>query len=97
MTVMREAIEMAQIEESVVVQVSPEQIEFLETLKKESGREFEFLKKVKLEASPEVTKGGCIIETNYGEIDARFEERVQKLWVGIEENLFRVKDKVKSA
>ena len=44
--VMRRAIELAQIEEEVLVQVAPEQIEFLESLKKETGREFEFLKKI---------------------------------------------------
>lgn len=91
--VIRDAIEKAQIEEEVAVQVSPVQIEFLEKLKQETGREFEFLKKVKFEAVDGVDPGGCIITTNYGQIDARFEERVSKLWEGISENLPRVKDK----
>lgn len=95
--VMKDAIQMAQIEEEITVHVSPLQIQFLETLKQEGKREFEFLKKVKLEPSDSVSEGGCILQTNYGEIDARFEERVNKLWASISESLYRVKDKVSVA
>jgi flagellar assembly protein FliH len=94
--VIRDAIEKAQVEEEVVVQVSPLQLEFLETLRTETGREFEFMKKLKLEPVEGVAPGGCVILTNYGEIDARMENRVEKLWEGIKENLHRVKDKVSS-
>lgn len=94
--VIRNAIELAQIEEEVVVQVAPEQIEFLESLKKETNREFEFMKHIKLEPVPGLSIGGCVIETNYGEIDARFEERVNRLWQVLSENLHRVKPKVSS-
>lgn len=94
--VIRHAVEKAQVEEEVVVQVSPSQIEFLETLKAETGREFEFMKKVKLEPVENITPGGCVIITNYGEIDARFEERVKKLWEGVSENLPRVKNNISS-
>ena len=96
MEVIRRAIELAQIEEEVVVQVSPEQIEFLESLKNETGREFEFMKSIKLVPMQGLGIGGCVIETNYGEIDARFDERVNTLWEAISENLHRVKGKVSS-
>jgi flagellar assembly protein FliH len=92
--VIRDAIEKAQVDEEVVVQVAPSQLEFLEKLKSETAREFEFLKYVKLEPVEGITPGGCVIETNYGEIDARFEERVDKLWESISESLHRVKDKI---
>ncbi len=94
--VIREAVEKAQVEEEVLVQVAPSQIEFLETLKSETAREFEFMKKVKLEPVEGITPGGCMIHTNYGEIDARIEGRVEKLWEGVKESLHRVKDKVSS-
>jgi flagellar assembly protein FliH len=92
--VIKSALEIAQSEENVTVHISPEQFDFLENLKKETSREFEFLKKVRLEPNPNLSIGGCIIETNYGEIDARFEERINKLWETISENLYRVKDQV---
>jgi flagellar assembly protein FliH len=93
-SVIRDAIEMAQIEEEVTVQVAPSQLDFLETVKAESGRDLEFLKNVKLQAVEGITPGGCVIETNYGEIDARFEERVDKLWAALGESLHRVKNRV---
>lgn len=95
--IIKKAAEMAQLEENVTVQVAPSQIEFLESLKTETGREFEFLKKVKLESAEGISEGGCVIETNYGVIDARFEERVSKLWQSLSESLYRVKDKVSVA
>lgn len=95
--ILRKAIEHAQIEEEIKVQVNPGQLEFWETLKKETGRDFEFLKKVHFQPVDGISEGGCVLETNYGEIDARFEERVGKLWETIAENLYRVKDKVSVA
>ena len=95
--VIRTSIEQAQIEEEVTVQVSPAQFDFLDKLKLETGRDFEFLKRVKLIPVAEIKSGGCIIETNYGQIDARFDERVEKLWSQFSENLPKVKNKVSAA
>ncbi|PIS10964.1 MAG: flagellar assembly protein [Bdellovibrio sp. CG10_big_fil_rev_8_21_14_0_10_47_8] len=94
--VMKEAIEMAQLEENITVDVSSEQFAFLEELQKENGRDMEFLKKIKLQPQEGISAGGCVIHTNYSEIDARFEERVGKLWSSLAENMFRVKDDVSS-
>jgi flagellar assembly protein FliH len=95
--VIRKAVELAQLEENVSIQVAPSQLEFLESLKGQGKRDLEFLKKVKFVPVDSIREGGCIIETNYGVIDARFEERVEKLWTSIAENLYRVKDKVSAA
>jgi flagellar assembly protein FliH len=95
--VIRSSIAQAQIEEEVTVQVSPSQYEFLDKLKTETGRDFEFLKKIKLVSDDQIKSGGCIIETNYGQIDARFEERVEKVWSQFSENLHKVKNKVSAA
>lgn len=92
----RSAVALAQGEEKIVVRVAPTQVEFLEELQKIQGREFDFLKAVSFEPAEEVTDGGCIVETNYGEIDSRVEQRVQKLWDALVEALPKVKDKVAS-
>ena len=54
----------------------------------------EFLKNVKLQAAPNIQPGGCIVETNYGVIDARIAERTSKLWDEISQTLPKVKSKV---
>lgn len=95
--VIRQAVDKARTEEEMAVQVCPAQIEFLETLKKETSREFEFIKKIKLIPNESVSIGGCIVETNYGEVDSRFEERVGKLWEALLEVLPKSKDKISAA
>ncbi|MNU00700.1 flagellar assembly protein H [compost metagenome] len=66
----------------------------MEELKKETGREYEFIKKTRFEPSADITDGGCIVETNYGEVDARIEQRLEQLWSVLEENIPKVKDKI---
>lgn len=94
MSVIKDAIEMSQSEEEVNVMVSEAQVDFLEKMKQQTGRQYEFLKKVKLQTSDQVTSGGCIIETNYGVVDARIEERVNKLWTELKQALPRVKSPI---
>lgn len=92
--ILRDAVGLAQDEENVTVHVSRSQFDFMEQLKNETGREFEFIKKIRFEHSDEVSDGGCIVETNYGEVDARIEQRIDQLWKVLSENIPKVKDKV---
>lgn len=92
--ILRKAVALAQGEEDVRVQVAPEQLEFLETLKKQTGRETDFMKKIRFEPNPEIRSGGCVVETNYGEIDSRIETRVEQVWNGIVDAIPKVKDRI---
>lgn len=92
--IIRQAVELAQGEESVTIHVSNTQIEFLENLKNQQKVEFDFMQKVKFVADESLKPGGCIVETNYGEVDASIERRVQQLWAHLKENLPRVKPKL---
>ncbi|UYL08743.1 FliH/SctL family protein [Bdellovibrio sp. SKB1291214] len=94
--ILRDAVALAQDEEQITVHVSQEQFDFLEELKKETGRDLEFTKKIRFEPSAEIIAGGCIVETNYGEVDARVEQRLEQLWTVLSENMPKVKDKVAS-
>lgn len=94
--VLKDAVSLSQDEENITVRVSQDQFDFLEELKKETGRDLEFVKRIRFEPSAEIADGGCIVETNYGEVDARIEQRVEQLWSTLSENLPKVKDKVAS-
>lgn len=94
--VLRQAVQVAQGEEKIHVQVAPSQYEFLEEMKKQMGREFDFLKNMKFEPKPGVRSGGCVIETNYGEIDARVEQRLEQIWSSIAPSLPKVKNVISS-
>jgi flagellar assembly protein FliH len=49
---------------------------------------------MKFEPNEEVVDGGCIVETNYGEVDARIEQRVAQLWSVVSEIIPKVKDRI---
>jgi flagellar assembly protein FliH len=93
----KQAVEKAQSEEEITLNVSMDQFKFVEDLKNGTGRDMEFLKKVKLVPNESVKTGGCIVQTNYGEIDARTSERVDKLWEQLSETLYKVKEKISVA
>ena len=90
-------IEEAQADENVNVLVSNEQLAFLESFKEKNERENEFLQKVKFVGSDEVSTGSCVVETNYGIIDARIEERISKLWKEFKPAIPKVKSPIESA
>jgi flagellar assembly protein FliH len=91
MPVMKQAIEIAQADDEVTVLVSPEQIDFIENLKKLSNRDLDFLKNVRLEPSSGIKSGGCVVETNYGVIDAQIQTRVEKIWSELSQALPKIK------
>lgn len=95
--VVRRAIHTAQAEEEVTVLVAPEQIEFLETYKNSENEKYEFLENIKLQASDQIQPGGCIVETNYGAIDARIAERFKKVWIELSAAIPKVKDSLESS
>lgn len=91
---LREAVALAQDEQNIIVRVSQEQFSFFEDIKTQTGREFDFLRKIRFESAAEVSIGGCIVETNFGEVDARIEQRIETLWQVLLENSPKVKEKI---
>ena len=94
--VMKQAVESAQSDETITIRVSPEDYKFIESVKEKLGKDFDFLQKSKLEASEEITHGGCVIETNYGAVNATVEQRVSKLWETLSEKLPKIQDTLKA-
>lgn len=92
----KKSIEESQADENVNVLVANEQFEFLDKIKQTENNENEFLKKVKFVGSDTVSVGSCVVETNYGVIDARIEERISKLWTEFKLATPKVKSPIKS-
>ena len=69
-----------QADERVVVRLSTEDHYFLETLQDKSGQRIESLQRVKFVSEDNIKSGGCLIETEYGSVDATVEERVERVW-----------------
>ena len=94
LSILRSSVNVSHSEEMVKVTVAPEQIDFLESLQKEKKRDFDFLKKVEFSPQEGIHPGGCIITTNYSEVDARVEERITKLWEEIQDSIPPLKDRI---
>jgi flagellar assembly protein FliH len=69
-----------QADERVVVKLSTEDMYFIETLQDKSGERIESLQRVKFVADDTIKSGGCMIETEYGNVNATVEERVERTW-----------------
>lgn len=83
--VIRRVVEDAQTDERLVIRVSQEDYDFIENLKEkkqdgQGSKDQEMLRKIRLEVDAKVTSGGCLLETNYGSIDASIQQRVEKAW-----------------
>lgn len=82
----------AEVESSdqVNIKLNPRDFQFIEELRLKKVKEVENLERVKLTATPDITVGGCVIETNFGTIDASVEQRVEKAWALIEAKLPKI-------
>jgi flagellar assembly protein FliH len=78
--VVRQAVESVSSQDKVTIQIHPSLIQFFEELKTHSGREYDFLKSVDMEPNESISIGGCVVRTQFGEIDAQFETRMENLW-----------------
>lgn len=77
----------AQSEEVVTLKVSQTDLDFLEKIREKSGKAAEPLRRVKLEATEGINSGGCLLESNFGSIDATIETRVARAWESLAERL----------
>ncbi len=87
MSVLKEAVADSIDEETLTIRVAQSDLDFIEKSKGDLGVEFSFLKRAKLEAHPEIQPGGCVVVTNFGQIDATVEKRVEKVWSSIHEKI----------
>ena len=79
MPIIKKSIEMSQAEENVVIKVSPADFLFLEENKDKIFKDFNIRGTTKVEEDEAISRGGVVVETNYGVIDATIEERLEKL------------------
>jgi flagellar assembly protein FliH len=73
----------AQANERIVVRLSPEDLLFIESLQDKSGQKLEAYQRLKLVPEDNIKSGGCLIETEYGSVDATVEERVDRTWAAL--------------
>lgn len=89
--ILTQLVEGIQGDEKIVVHLSSEDYQFIEQVKAKMNREAEPLRRVKCEVNENLQSGGCVIDTNYGSIDATIQERVNKAWEVLQSRIPQVK------
>ena len=74
-----DALELAVEKSKVVFNVNPDDYDYVEKLRPELFNRNKELKSIVVSSNPAVTRGGCFLETPYGNIDATIESMLEKI------------------
>ena len=77
--VAREAIRRAVERSRIRVRVHPDDLEILQAHKEKLLEQVEGIKHLTLEADKSVGIGGCVVETPYGDVDARLDQQLEEV------------------
>jgi len=77
--VVLEAMHSVTEKSQITIKVNPEDFDTVETMKPEFFRTFKESKSIVVTPDPSVGRGGCLLETPYGDIDANVEARLDKI------------------
>ena len=72
----------------VIVKVNTEDFDYIEETKPEFLSKFKELDSITVAKDPSVSRGGCLLETQYGEVDARIETQLESIFQSLEELFF---------
>lgn len=93
--VIQELIKEIQDNERINIKMSQQDMDFIEELRGKLTKDLDFLKRVKIEPDEDIRPGGCIIETDFGTIDATLEQRAAKVWETLENKVPQWKEEPK--
>ena len=79
-----EAFSFAADRSEVIVRVNPEEVDYVKEIRPEFFDRISELKSITIESDPSITRGGCFMETTFGNVDARLETRLQKITKAVE-------------
>lgn len=79
-----EALSFAVDRSEITIKVSPDDVEYVKELQPEFFEKLKDIKSVIIQAVPSVGPGGCLVETAFGNIDARVESQLEKIGRAIE-------------
>lgn len=81
-----EALEAAVEKSKVVFNVNPDDYDYVEKLRPELFKQNKGLKSIVITSDPAVSRGGCYLETPYGNIDATIESKLEKIYQCLQES-----------
>ncbi len=87
LSILKGALEEVRNEVNIKIRVSEEDFHFLTENRDILGEALDDLSRFHFEAVDMIDRGGCIVETNFGVIDAQMSERVQRVWEAISKEI----------
>jgi flagellar assembly protein FliH len=79
------ALQLAVEKSKIIFSVSPEDYDYVERLRPELFSEFKELKSIIITSDPKISRGGCILETPHGDVDATIETQLERIYQFLEE------------
>lgn len=69
----------------IILRVNPEDFDYVERLRPEFFTKFKELKSIMVTSDPSITRGGCFLESPYGDVDATIETQLDKIYQSLNE------------
>ncbi|MGB2688643.1 MAG: FliH/SctL family protein, partial [Desulfobacterales bacterium] len=82
-----DALKLAVEKSKVVFNVNPDDYDYVEKLRPELFNQNKGLKSIVVTSDPGVSRGGCYLETPYGNIDATIESKLENIHQCLQESL----------
>jgi flagellar assembly protein FliH len=82
-----DALKLAVEKSKVIFNVNPDDYDYVEKLRPELFKQNKGLKSIVVTSDPGVSRGGCYIETPYGNIDATIESKLEKIYQCLQESV----------
>ena len=83
-TILR-AMKLAAEKSEIIVKVNPEDFDYVERLRPEFLAAIKELKALTVTSDASITRGGCFLESPYGDVDGRVETQLEKIHQCLEE------------
>ncbi|MBW1715339.1 MAG: hypothetical protein JRJ77_05840 [Deltaproteobacteria bacterium] len=77
-TILR-AVKLAAEKSEIIVRVNPDDFDYVEKLRPEFFATVKELKALTVTSDPSITRGGCLLESPYGDVDGRVETQLEKI------------------
>ena len=86
------ALALAAEKSKATLRVNPEDFDYVEELRPEFFAAVKELKALTITSDPSITRGGCLLESPYGDVDARVETQLEKIHQCLEQVFVERKD-----
>lgn len=83
----RECLDYLQDKTRVVIRVNPEDLEVVRRHRNDWLESLEGIEQLLIEGDADISRGGCVVETPKGDVDAQIEERLERLRTALVEGI----------